>query len=129
MKYLLDTNIIIDHLRGKKPIDVNFIKVGCYVSILTQGELFYGAYKSSQPERNLAKIKTMFSDLGIQTVTLDEKIIDQYARLKTKLERKGEKLDEFDLLIGATALKMNLILVTGNLFHFQRISRLKVIQQ
>jgi len=129
MKYLLDTNIIVDHLRGKKPIGINLIKAGCGASILSQAELIYGAYKSFQPQRNLAKIKAMFFDLEIQIITLNEEIIDQYAKLKAQLEKRGERLDEFDLLIAATAMVMRLVLVTGNISHFQRISYLKVIPQ
>lgn len=127
MKYLLDSNIIINHLRGKKPIDPTFVKVGCSLSIISQAELFYGVYKSSQQEKNLTKVKAMLIDLGIGVINLNEEIINEYGKLKAQLEKKGKKLDEFDLLIAATAIKSNLILVTENLSHFQRIPQLKIV--
>jgi len=129
MKYLLDTTVIVNHLRGKKPIKIDFLENGCAVSIITQAELFYGAYKSSNSLANLKKVKAMFLDLGIEVITFNEEIIEQYAKIKTKLEKEGKRLDEFDLLIAATAIEKNLILVSDNLFHFKRISSLKVISQ
>lgn len=126
MKYLFDTSVIVEHLRGKKSIEVSVLRRGSAVSIITQAELVYGAYKSGQPQENLSKIRQMFADLGIEVVPLDEEVLDKYGRVKTKLERKGQKLDEFDLLIAATALSLNLTLVTNNIKHFQRIPELKL---
>lgn len=127
MKYLLDTNIIVDYLRGKKEIDASFIKEGSAVSIITYGELIYGAYKSNKSKYNLEKIKAMISDLEIDMITLDEEIMDNYGKLKADLEIKGEKLDEFDILIAATALVNNLTLVTRNNRHFKRIPSLSFV--
>jgi len=127
MKYLLDTNIIINHLRGKKKIDASFFKKGSAISIITKAELFYGAYKSSRPKNNLQSIKNMINDLSIRVVNLNEEIINIYGKTKAKLEKAGSKLDEFDLLIASTALGLNLQLATENKKHFKRISGLKLI--
>lgn len=124
MKYLLDTNVIVDHLRGKKPIEASLVKKGSLVSIITQAELYYGAYKSKKPQENLRKIRQMLEDLAIDTVNLSKDIIDVYGQIKAKLEAKGQKLDEFDLLIAATALSSDLTLVTRNTSHFRRIPHL-----
>jgi len=66
MKYLLDTSIIVDHLRGKKAIALDYLEAGSVVSVITQAELFYGAYKSNKPRHNLNKIKQMLADLKIE---------------------------------------------------------------
>lgn len=126
MKYLLDTNVIVDHLRGKKAIAAALIKKGSAVSIITQAELIYGAYKSKKPQENLTKIREMLENLAISTVSLSEDTIDAYGQTKARLETKGQKLDEFDLLIAATVLSLGLTLVTGNVRHFNRISQLKI---
>lgn len=126
MKYLFDTNIIVEHLKGKKSIEVSFLRKGSAVSIVTRAELFYGAYRSKRSQENLSKIREMLAELGIETAPLTEEIIDKYGRVKAELERKGQKLDEFDLLIAATALSLNLTLVTSNIKHFQRIPQLKL---
>lgn len=126
MKYLLGTNILVDHLRGKKPIKVDYLKKGGAISCITQAELYYGAYKSKNFRENLSKIKAMLAELAIEVLVLNEEIAQLYGRLKADLEKKGRKLDEFDLLIASTAISFNLILVTGNKKHFQRIPQLQL---
>lgn len=126
MKYLLDTSVIVEHLRGKRSLEISFLEKGSAISVITQAELFYGAYKSTQPERNLKKIKEMLEDLRIEVVLLNEDVLDKYGKIKVQLEKKGRRLDEFDLLIAATALSLNLTLVTRNIRHFQRLSQLKL---
>lgn len=126
MKYLLDSSVIVDHLRGKKEIDSAFLREGSAISIITQAELFYGAYKSKKPQQNLKKVRQMLTDLRIEVIPLSEDILASYGQTKVKLEKRGKSLDEFDLLIAATALSLNLSLTTGNLKHFKRISKLKL---
>lgn len=126
MKYLLDTNIIIDYLRGGSLIEIEIIKSGCGLSIISLAELFYGVYKSSTVDKNLKKIKEMLIDLEIEIINLNEECVEKYGKIKAQLEEKGERLDDFDLLIAATAIKSNLILVTKNKSHFQRIPQLKI---
>jgi tRNA(fMet)-specific endonuclease VapC len=40
---------------------------------------------------------------------------------KARLRKAGQPIDDFDLLIGATAIAYGLILVTNNVDHLQRI--------
>jgi len=128
VKYLLDTNIIVDHIRGKKAIQASLLEQGSGASIITQAELFYGAYKSTQPKKNLKIVKGVFVDLEIEVIDLSEETISQYGKVKALLEKKGKRLDEFDLLIGATALTFKLTLVTRNTKHFNRIKNLKLLE-
>jgi tRNA(fMet)-specific endonuclease VapC len=79
----------------------------------------YKRYKSYNSLENLKK-KAMFFDLGIEVITLNEGIIEHYVKIKAKLEKEGKRLDEFDLLIAATAIEKNLILVSDNLTHFKK---------
>lgn len=127
MKYLLDTDVIVDHLRNRKGIDVVWLDKGSAISIITKAELLYGAHKSDQLEKNLDMIEQMFKELPIEFVTLSDDILDIFARTKVYLETKGKRLDDFDLLIAATAISEELILVTRNIKHYQRIPRLKLL--
>jgi len=54
-------------------------------------------------------------------------IIDTFAHLKADLNANGIVVDEFDLLIGATALSMNYSIVTNNVKHFEKIPDLTII--
>jgi len=49
-----------------------------------------------------------------------------YAKEKARLKKLGNLIDDFDLLIGCSAIKNNLILVTNNENHFKRIENIKM---
>lgn len=126
MKYLLDTNIIVNHLRKKKIIEEEIIKAGASISIITLAELFCGAYKSNNPSKSFAIIEQIISMLNLEILNLNEQVVAKFGSFKAELEMKGVRLEDFDLLIGATADANNLILKTENKRHFQRIKGLKV---
>lgn len=125
-KYLLDTNICIALLRGNRDVAQKMIEAGegnCCLSVITFFELMFGAYYSKREDSEVPKVKLFASRFPI--IPLQESA-EEYACWKTKLRTSGIMIDEFDLLIAATALSGDYILVTDNLKHFQRISSLKV---
>ncbi len=126
MKYLLDTDVIVNQLRGKRKIKENIIQEGTAISIITLGELLYGAEKSANKENSLAIINGFISDLQVEILGLNQEVMQIYAKTKKSLEVSGKRLDEFDLLIGATANAYSLSIVTLNLRHFKRIPNLKI---
>jgi len=42
------------------------------------------------------------------------------------LRKSGKPIDDFDLLIGATAIANDLILVTNNIKHFENLKKIKL---
>ena len=125
--YLLDTDIIIYSLKGDINIQSNLrqhINELLQISIITLMELYYGVYKSRHIDANLAKIKTLEQSLEI--LPTGQETAEIFGRLKAKLELEGNRLDDFDLIIASTALTHNLVLVTNNEKHFQRIEGLKL---
>lgn len=126
MKYLLDTDLVVNQLRGKTRIKESIIEKGAAVSIITFGELLYGAEKSTNKENSLAIISSFISDLQIDILGLNQEIMSVYAKTKKSLEEAGKRLDEFDLLIGATASFHSLSIATLNLRHFKRIPGLRI---
>ena len=52
--------------------------------------------------------------------------LDIYAREKARLRKKGTPLDDFDLLIGATAISNSLVLVTRNASDFERLEGIEI---
>lgn len=52
--------------------------------------------------------------------------LEQYGKVKALLENKGQRIDDFDILIGVTALQNNYTMVTANVKHLERIPKLKV---
>jgi len=49
-----------------------------------------------------------------------------YAKIKARLKSEGKILDDFDVLIAATAIVNNCMLVTNNTKHFKRINGLTI---
>ena len=125
-KYLLDTNICIYLFKGKYNLDKQFKKVGlknCCISEITLAELKYGAECSNKAAENMEMINDFAKEL---TVIPIYNSLDLYAKEKSKLRKAGNLIDDFDILIGVTAIANNLILVTENEKHFSRISKIKI---
>ncbi len=125
--YLIDTDIIIYSLKGDRNVIDEFERNAASpmaISVVTYGELVYGAEKSSHRSENLAKIKRISEIYPV--IELTRGVMDIYGGLKADLERSGRGLDDFDLLIAATAMLHNYRVVTGNVRHFSRIEGLEV---
>ena len=125
MRYLLDTDVVIDHFRGKRFLDLKFIQAGS-ISIITLAELLYGVYKSHNPKKSLETLQKNILTLQLNVENLNDQAVDEFGQIKAGLEMVGNRLDDFDLLIAATASVTNCILVTRNLRHFERIKGLKL---
>lgn len=125
-KYLLDTNICVSLLRGNRDVARKLIEMGedyCFLSVITLYELMFGAYNSGHDQQEILKVKEFVNRFPIVSL-LDS--AEEYAFRKTRLRANGIMIDEFDLLIAATALSGNYILVTDNMKHFQRITDLRL---
>ncbi|OGD86635.1 hypothetical protein A2164_02375 [Candidatus Curtissbacteria bacterium RBG_13_35_7] len=125
MKYLLDSDILIDNLRKKAKLDEKVVKSGC-INIINLGELVYGAFKSKYPIKALELVENYIKDLGVEVISLEKEIIYVFGKIKADLEKEGFKLEDFDLLIASTAIVYKLTLVTRNVKHFKRIKGLKL---
>jgi tRNA(fMet)-specific endonuclease VapC len=125
-KYLLDTNICIYFLKGQFNLHQKIEGVGienCYISEITIAELKYGIENSTKAEANritLEKFQNKFTILPVFTA------FDTYAKEKARLKKVGKLLDDFDLLIGATAISNNLTLATRNVTDFERLAQIKI---
>ena len=129
MSYLLDSDIIIDFLYNKDPDKTlpKLIDEDLYISVITKAEIYYGIAKSANYKKRSQEFLDLVTLLRVSIISIDEPIIDKYVNLKVALEKKGQKLSDFDLLIAATALLKNLKLVTRNKRHFSRITGLNII--
>ena len=128
MKYLIDTNICI-YIMNKKPQGVieklkslNIGEVG--ISSITVSELFYGAYRSKQIQRNLQRLNEFL--VPFEIIPYDENAAQVYGEIRSQLEKEGNITGPLDLLIAACALSRDLILVTNNEREFRRIKSLNV---
>ena len=126
--YLLDTDILIYSLKGEPVVLENFRKHAAdpkAVSVISYGELVFGAHCSQRVTENLAKayrIKEIFP-----IIEATPAIMDIFGALKAELRRNGTPVDDFDLLIGATALTIGYCVVTNNERHYAQIPGLEVV--
>ncbi|GHT00244.1 twitching motility protein PilT [Bacteroidia bacterium] len=127
IQYILDTNICVFFLRGKLNFN-EFTKVkwreSCCVSEVTVLELHYGAENSNNPKKHHEAVNAFLQDLTVLSVS---KCADFYSKEKTRFRKMGKPLhDEFDLIIGSSAIVNDLTLVTDNVKHFKDFENIKI---
>ncbi len=124
--YLLDTNICIYYIKGLYDLKSKLQEVGpenCFVSEITLAELKFGVAKSQAKVKNQKALENFLS--GIQILPIFP-ALDIYAEEKARLQKSGKIIDDFDLLIGATAVSFDLTMVTNNTNHFNRLHEIKL---
>jgi tRNA(fMet)-specific endonuclease VapC len=94
------------------------------VSVITFGELLYGAAKSMRRIEALGRLDEL--KLLLHVLPLDEAAADAYGVIRADLESRGELIGNNDLWIAAHSLSAGLILVTNNEKEFSRVKGLKV---
>lgn len=125
--YLLDTDTIIYSLMGIPAIVENMRAHAAdpkAISVITYGELVYGAEKSQKISQNLAKVHRIREIFPV--IELSCSIMDTFGSLKAELGRNGEVVDDFDLIIAATAITMGYSVVSNNEKHFSKIHDLSL---
>lgn len=127
MSFLIDTDVIIFSLRQNATVRTRFndhrddLKA---ISVITYGELTFGAYRSRNVSGNLAVVRRMAELFPV--IPVSRPIIETFAELKANLMKRSRQLPDMDLMIAATALWGNLTLVTNNERHFSVIDGLTI---
>lgn len=128
--YLLDTNICAYWLRDKYDVKDRVNAVGmenCYISEVTIAELkfgkVYGRLKGG-PKYQDQRLEQFFDDINVLHI---EPYFDHYAEEKARLELAGTPShDDFDLLIGCTAVAEDMVMVTQNVKDFKNIRDIQI---
>ncbi len=131
MSFLLDTNIISDLTRRSPSPDlVRRLAItppeDQSTSSITVGELYYGARRLGARGDALAeRVETaMLANLVVHS--FDAPAAKVYGALRSELESRGTPIGDADLRIASIALANKLIVVTGNVRHFERVPGLTV---
>ena len=128
-KYLLDTNICIFLLRGKYNVDKKMDEVGlenCYISEITVAELKYGAELGNRQGlvRRMQSLDEFIASVRVLPIS---ETLDLFAKEKARLRLAGTPADDnFDLLIGCTAIVYDLVMVTENFQDFKNFSGIRL---
>jgi tRNA(fMet)-specific endonuclease VapC len=127
VKYLFDSDWIIDGLAGVSNATRTIAVLspdGAAVCIVSLGEIFDGAFGSADPQRELRVFREYLADFAV--VLLTDSIMETFARIRSTLRSHGRLIPDIDLQIAATAVTLDLTLVTRNLRHFARVPGLKI---
>ena len=123
---LLDSSVVIHHLRGKLDIASQAPPAEpLFLSLTALGELYKGVLKSGNPEKNRTQLDTF-----LQTVAVlhpDTATAVHYAQIAVDLEKKGTPIPENDIWIAAVALECSMPLATRDA-HFQKVDGLTLLQ-
>ena len=125
--FLIDTDTVIYALKGDPQVLMHFQETAAEpkaLSVVTYGELLYGALKSQRRQENMAKVRRLQEIFPVVEAT--NAIMETYAAIKADIETRGKPPDDFDLVIAATAISLGYRLVTNNERHFRRIKELKL---
>jgi len=126
--YLLDTGWIVRHLRGVQAYTETLLKIGApqlALSILSLAELYEGVYRARDPAVAEHAVMTFVSDKTILPIT--EPITRLFGQERARLRQQNQLIGDIDLLIAATCLAHELILLTTNPRHFERVEGLQII--
>ena len=127
MKYLLDTDICIEYLRGSNtsirdrllalsPSDVSLCSV-------VQAELLFGAHNSQKVTANLRRLREFFQPFP--SIPFDDRAADRYGSVRAHLRREGKEIGSNDLMIAAIAVEYDITLVSHNQREFHRVPGLR----
>ncbi|MBL8156559.1 MAG: type II toxin-antitoxin system VapC family toxin [Anaerolineae bacterium] len=119
--YLLDTVIVAGYFNRDQAIHGRLLEATVYISSITVGELYYGAYNSGKVTSNLQNIRR-FVEL-VTVLVCDAATADHYGQVKRALRVLGKPIPENDIWIAATALQHSLTLVTRD-DHFNTVAGL-----
>jgi tRNA(fMet)-specific endonuclease VapC len=127
-RYLLDTDICSYIRKNARPTlrqRFEMLASGeAVISVITYGEMIYGAVRSRAPALAVERIQLFVQALPILALSSDVAYI--YGELRGALADAGNTIGPNDLWIAAHALAENLILVTNNEREFRRVKGLKV---
>ncbi|MFK7966562.1 MAG: type II toxin-antitoxin system VapC family toxin [Burkholderiaceae bacterium] len=125
MKYLLDTNAVIALMKGNEvfcsrlrqhlPADFGLPSIVAH-------ELYYGAYNSQAPEKNLARVEA----LQFETISLDREDARRAGEVRAILRKAGKPVGAYDLLIAGQALARDLVVITHNVTEFRQVPDLRI---
>ena len=127
-RYLLDTNVCVDLLRGRAPALFQRLRGHAMdnvaISTITLAELQYGAAKSARPTHHAELLARFCAPLAI--LPFDPAAAERYGMVRAALEREGTPIGPLDTLIASHALALGLTLVTSNEREFRRVAGLRV---
>lgn len=121
--YLLDTVILVGYLNRDDALVKRLSSESYFISAVSVGELYFGAYNSQRVNENVQKIER-FIDFSV-VLNIDTDIAKRYGIIYSQLRRKGRPIPENDTWIAAIAQQYALTLATRDK-HFTQVDGLSL---
>jgi len=123
---LLDSSVIVDHLRGKYKITSKVPPDELlFMSLTVLGELYKGVLKSANPTKSQAQLDSLLGKIAV--LHPDTATAFQYAKIAAQLEKNGTPIPENDIWIAAVAIECSMPLATRDA-HFQHVTGLQLLR-
>ena len=127
---ILDTDILVALLKGEAEANKAMERLEedgerAATTMLTAYELLRGAYVSSNPQKNLAEVKELLSNMEIYDLTMQA--CDEASTIYRDLRKEGRLIGEFDTLIAAIAKTNTQTLLTRD-EHFSRVTGINLLE-
>jgi tRNA(fMet)-specific endonuclease VapC len=130
MKYVLDTNTVLFLMRGDSEVSSRLIAHQRKDVSLPQpvvAEIEYGLARMPRSARR-ARLRRRF-DILLADLTRAEWTDDvskAFGLIKAELEKRGERIEDFDVAVASHAVSRDAVLVTDNIEHMSRVPRLRL---
>ena len=128
MRFLIDTDWSIQCLHGVQNVLSRVDEMssqGIGISVISLAELYEGVLYSVNPQRDEEALHEFLR--GVFLVEVDSETCRIFAQERGRLRAEGNLLGDFDLMIGAMAVRHDLTLLTNNRRHFTRIDGLQIV--
>lgn len=125
--YFLDTSVVIDCIRGKKEITkfISELKASFFINYIVIAELSEGIYRVKNSKLMEAGIDAFINGMD-GVLPFNYNVAKLFGKIRADLKEKGQVIDDFDILIGATCIENNMPIITLNRKHFDKIVGLEV---
>ena len=124
---MLDTDWIINLLAGKGGAAENIQHLdpqAIGISLVTVAEIYESAFQYVNPDAHIRAFRSFLDHFHLLSLNLP--IVEKFAEVRAHLRRRGQLISDFDILLGATALHYDLVVLTYNKKHFERIPDIKI---
>ena len=129
MKYLIDTDWIIDHLKGVDRVIRKLEQLaseGMAMSVISLAEIYEGVYYSKDPVKSQQLLEEFLAP-DLKVLNVGQEICKIFGKGRGRLRQQKKMISDFDLLIASTCLYHSLTLLTNNRRHYEMVEGLTML--
>ena len=127
LSYLVDTDWAVHWLHGNERIRQRMEELrgqGLALSAVSLAELWEGVHYSRDPLQSEHGLNDFLRRVSF--VSVDEETCKLFGKERGRLRAVGKRVADLDLIIGMTARRHDLTLLTNNRRHFENIEGLRI---